>query len=292
MSNSLIGTGYNATISYVAESSFGTAPTTYTMIEIGRVTSTDLSIGSEHLSVYGLDTQTRVMQPQGNETYELGVEFYMNDVAWTFIQEIDDQESFQFVITQSLGGTDQYTVLSGGTIKEISISGSAGEAWTCSATIGCKQIVNDEITTTQPANWTAYTRSTDEILMCHGGKLASGAGWITGASADLPEVTDVEISHSYSHTDNYVLNENVVEGFYEGNIEVSFSFTCNFINLEQFQRILDDESGSLVLWLEDTGYNVTLANCVYDEISYPLSEGELTNIEISGTASTWAHADS
>ena len=289
MSSSLIGTGYNASISYVEETTYGLTPGTYTMIEIGRVMSADISIGSDHLSVYGLDTQSRLFHPQGNETYELGIEFYINEEAWTFINLIEDSLSFQFVIEQSLGGSEWYTVLNGAVVSEISVSGSAGEAWTASATIKCKQIVSDEITNVEPANWTGYARSTDEILMCSGGKLASGADWITTPTTDEVEVTDAEFSISYAHADNFVLNSNVVEGFYEGNIECSFSFTANFNDVTHFTRILDNESGILSLELDGTD-KITFTGCVYDEVSYPLAEGELTNIEISGTADSFAFA--
>ena len=287
-----IGAGYNASISYIAESTFGTLPSSPTWLEIGRVKSVDVSLNSEHVSIYGLDTQTRLFAPQGNESYEISVDTYINDVTWTFIKEIDDSQSYSVLVKQSIGGTNYYAIFVGCVINEVAVSGSVGEAWSASITMKAKQINSNEVTSTAPAGETAYTRSSTTPYMCHGGVLSAGTGWTTGASSDMTEVTDVEFTINYNYTDNYVLSDNVVEGFYEGNIENSFSFTCNFTNLEQITRILNDESGQLKLEIVDGAQNILFANCVFDELSWPLAEGELTNLDISGTAGSVTLADS
>jgi len=281
-----VAMGYNATISYMPETVYGVMDATPTWIEIGRVTSADLSIGSEHVPIHGLDAQERICAPQGNESYEISLEFLINDVAWTFIDRIVDGETFTFRIENLQGATPNYAYVLGCVIDEITVSGSVGEPWSASATVKCRQIDNDAFSLAIESGETEYVRSADCPKMSHGGVLSAGATWTTEPSSDHNEVTDAEFTISLGHADNYVLNDNLVEGFYEGNREYSFSFTANFDDLTHMIRILDDESGELNLEIVDAGLAIQFADCVYDEVALPMAEGEMIACDISGTAGT------
>lgn len=287
-----IAVGYNSTISYIAEAIYGTIPATPTWVEIGRIQSADLVIGSEHVPIYGLDAQERIGAPQGNESYELSLEFLINDVAWTFIKLIESAAvSYSFRIENALGSTDYFTYMVGCVIDEITVSGSVGEAWSVSATVFAQQLEADEFTATPFTDEVEYTRAATIPEMTHAGVLSAGDAWTTDPTTDTNEVTDVEFTISFNHEEDRILIQNTVAGFYEGNREYSFSMTVNFDDITHPTRILDDESGQLKLEIVDATLNIAFTGCVYDELTLPMAEGEMVRLEISGTASTMVMAD-
>ena len=277
----MVASSLDSILYYLAESTYGTTPTLSTFSEFGALTSFSINHTVETTVIRGVFNQTPRFNPiPTKKSIEISLDAFLQSTV--NLQLLSDilTNSYTLKVIENYDGTSKIRYYQGVRFSEFTLSSGLGEIATISMSAKAKNIYSNagsysfssaQFSETDPTPSSVVPSAWSDFTV-------TSSSFTTGNGTE-GEIQQWEIKLSHEIKENYALSSGLdAEGIYKGGATYEGSMTLNFVNFDDYTRLLNDESGTLTI--TDGSKTITCTGVVYTGVNMSVSEQELINLEV------------